>query len=413
MSPAGGPTPVAAVWLLGITQNVGYGTLYYGFGILAIDIARELGWPVSWVFGAFSATLLVSGFMAPYAGRLIDRHGAARVMTAGSVAASAAMLVLGLAPGPAGFVAGLLLVQAATTFVTYDAAFACLVQGTGHSAGRRIVHLTLIAGFASTIFWPLTTWLHGFLDWRTVVLAYAAANFVVCVPLHRMLIGLRAPAEEAPATPAAGVAAPSRPAEPAALPEALQRRAMVLVALAFALGGFVLSAILSQMVPLLSALQIGDAAVAVSMLFGPSQVLVRFLNMRFGQGRHPIVPTLVSSALLPVAVVALAFGGASLAVACVFAVILGCGSGLKSIVQGTLPLALFGRRAYGARLGRIASVRLVMASVAPFVLALMLESTGAVPALLVLAAIGAAGTAGFVAVARMTAGASRSERGEG
>jgi MFS family permease len=406
------PGPAVAVWLLGLTQIVGYGTLYYSFGILAGDIASDLGWPVSRVFGAFSLTLLAAGFAAPLAGRLVDRHGAAAVMTAGSVAAAAAMAALALLPGPAGFVAGLLLVQMTTTFVTYDAAFACLVQNTGLAAGRRIVHLTLIAGFASTIFWPLTSWLHGVVSWRTIVLAYAVLNLLLCAPVHHWLRRMRPPAEPPAARAAEGqpAGAAAATSAPAPLPEDRQRRAMVLVAVAFALGGFVLSAILAQMVPLLSALRLGDAAVAVAMLFGPAQVLVRFVNMQVGQASHPIVPTLISSALLPIAVTVLAFGGSSLIAACVFAVVLGAGSGLKSIVQGTLPLALFGRRAYGERLGRIASVRLVMASVAPFVLALMLETSGAVAALATMAAFGLAGTIAFVAVARMCRTGSSDQR---
>ncbi len=396
-----GPSPSAAVWLLGLTQIVGYGSLYYSFGILAADIAAELRWPISWVFGAFSLTLLAAGFAAPLAGRLVDRHGAATVMTYGSIAAAAAMALLALLPGPAGFLTGLLLVQIATTFVTYDAAFACLVQNTGLAAGRRIVHLTLIAGFASTIFWPFTSWLHGEVSWRTIILAYAGLNLIACAPVHHVLRRMRAPADPSPSQPSGvPVAGGGQTADALVLPEARQRSAMVLVAIAFALGGFVLSAILAQMVPLLTALQLGDAAVAVSMLFGPSQVLVRFINMQAGQGRHPIVPTLISSACLPIGVAVLAFGGSSLAAACVFAVILGAGSGLKSIVQGTLPLALFGRRAYGERLGRIASVRLVMASVAPFVLALMLE-TSAIAALATMALVGLSGTAAFIVVARM------------
>ena len=393
-----GPSPTTAVWLLGITQIIGYGTLYYSFGILAGDIARELNWPVSRVFGAFSLTLLAAGFAAPLAGRLIDRHGAAAMMTFGSLAAGAAMALLGVLPGPFGFLAGLLLVQMTTSFVTYDAAFACLVQNTGLAAGRRIVHLTLIAGFASTIIWPVTSWLHERVDWRTIVLAYAALNVVVCAPMHHALRRMRPAAEPQPAIGAGPATAPS---EPPALPAERQRGAMVLVAIAFALGGFVLSAILAQMVPLLTALNLGEASVAVAMLFGPAQVLVRFLNMRIGQGRHPIVPTLISSSFLPVAVVVLALGGSSLAAACAFAIILGAGSGLKSIVQGTLPLALFGRRAYGERLGRIASVRLVLAAVAPFVLALMLESAGAATALATMAGVGLMGTTAFIAVARM------------
>ncbi len=125
-------------------------------------------------------------------------------MAAGSVAASIALVALALAPGLATFTVALVLLEIVSAAVLYDAAFTALVQIRGRDAGRRITHLTLIAGFASTVFWPLTTWLHGWLDWRSVLLAFAAGNFLVCAPLHLLL--LRAVGEKPDGTP--GVAAP-------------------------------------------------------------------------------------------------------------------------------------------------------------------------------------------------------------
>ena len=165
---------------------------------------------------------------------------------------------------------------------------------------------------------------------------FAAANLLVCLPAHLVLSRAVRAARTAPppgmtGTPAGSAHPPERP-----LPPHLQRRAMVLLAAGFSLGGFMLSAILAQMVPLLGALGMGGSAVLVSALFGPSQVLVRFVNMVAGQERHPIVATLVCTALFPVAAAVLLVSAPSVAGAAAFAVILGFGSGLKSIVQGTL-----------------------------------------------------------------------------
>ena len=80
------PNLTISVWLLGFTQIIGYGTLYYGFATLAEGMASSLGWPVSWVFGAFSLSLLAGAVIAPAVGRRIDRHGAAKVMAVGSLA---------------------------------------------------------------------------------------------------------------------------------------------------------------------------------------------------------------------------------------------------------------------------------------------------------------------------------------
>src|SRR5690606_11041353 len=94
------------------------------------------------------------------------------------------LLGVALAPNGAAFTAAIILMEIAATLVLYDAAFAALVQMTGLDAHRRITHLTLIAGFASTIFWPLTAWLHEVLDWRGIYIGFAVANLVVCLPIH-------------------------------------------------------------------------------------------------------------------------------------------------------------------------------------------------------------------------------------
>jgi MFS family permease len=391
-----------AVLILGVTQILGYGTLYYSFGILAADMAATLGWSTPSVFGAFSAALLAGGFVAPEVGRRMDRQGAPMMMAAGSAMAAASLLVLGMSNGPVGFIAGLVLIQIASSLVLYDAAFACLVQLGGLEAGRRITHLTLIAGFASTLFWPLTSWLHTVLAWQTVLFLFAAVNVAVCLPLHLLLRRVRSTEMmhlEARAPDAGAVQAEHHP-----LPPTLQRKAIILVSLGFALGGFVNSAVLAQMVPLLTALGLGGSSVLVSTLFGPSQVLIRLVNMTLGRSHHPIAPALLSAALLPAALALILLPWSGVVGACVFAIVLGCGSGLKSIVQGTLPLALFGRLAYAERLGRIASVRLVLTSVAPFVLAWLIEVAGPRFALAILAAIGLAGVGALVQVARMQAG---------
>lgn len=389
------PGPLALVWLFGVTQIVGYGTVYYSFAILAGSVAADFGWPVAWIFGAFSLALVLGGLVAPAVGRAIDRHGAPTVMAIGSFAMALLLAATAMAPGPLAFVAGLCAVEVASSLVLYDAAFAALVQLCGPAARLRITHLTLVAGFASSLFWPFTTWLHGHLDWRSVFLVFAAMNLLVCFPIHLWIAGGRRRSQ--------GGAGPSGEAPPVAgsVPPERVGRVLALVAIGFAVSGFMLSALLTQMVPALLAVGLGDEALLVSVLFGPSQVLVRFVNMVAGSRRHPLTVTLVSAGLLPLAVAILAVTAPNALGAAVFAVLLGFGSGLKSIVQGTLPLALFGSAGYGARLGRLASVRLFMGAVAPFAFALALEGAGPAVSLALLIVAGLAGVGAFVIVGRL------------
>lgn len=386
----------AMVWGLGATQVIGYGTLYYAFSILAADMAKDLNWTVEWIYGAFSAALLVGGLAAPFSGRWVDRFGAGHVMAAGSIGAAVALAACALAPGPVAFVAALIALEAAATLVLYDAAFAALAQISGQNARRSITHLTLIAGFASTLFWPLTTYLNDWIGWRDVYLLFAALHLGVCLPIHIML-ARRTPRQNTSTTNAADV----NVAGAGSLNTADRPRAFKLILLGFTLGGFVLSALLVHMVPLMAAIGFGAAGLLMASLFGPAQVFIRVLNMAFGRDLHPVRLAIIASTMLPIAAVLLIAGMSWPLVGFGFALICGFGSGLSSIVRGTVPLALFGAQGYGARLGNLTAVRLVVTSVAPFIFAWIMHSFGAATALWTMAVIGLMAVAAFAALARM------------
>ncbi|WP_196258479.1 arsenite efflux MFS transporter ArsK [Pelagibacterium limicola] len=387
-------SPTAVVWLLGLTQIIGYGTVYYSFAILAGGIAQDLGWPVSWLFASLSIGMLAGGLIAPEVGRRMDRHGAAVVMAIGSLLFAVVLSGTALAPTGLLFALGYICVQAVSPLALYDAAFATLVQTCGADARKRITHLTLIAGFASTLFWPLTSWLESLFGWREIYLGFALANLVICFPIHAILA-----LQQRRGRPKG--AARQTENTPAARLSGEKRLLLWLVTLGFALSGFALSAILAQLVPVLVALGLGTSALLVATLFGPAQVAIRFINMAFGAVRHPIWATIVASLMVPLALGLLAATAPVVAGAVAFALLLGFGSGLKSIVQGTLPLALFGSKSYGARLGVMAAFRQVLAAVAPFLLALSIEGIGVGLSLWLVVLVGMLGLACMIVVARV------------
>jgi MFS family permease len=388
-----------AVLLLGVSQVVGYGTFYYSFGVLAADMASTFRWPVSWLFAAFSVALLAGGLIAPMAGRLIDRRGAAGAMAWGTVGASLSLVVMAAAPSPVLFVIGLIGTQVAGTFALYDAAFAHLVQLGPVQARVRITHLTLIAGFASTIFWPLTSALHDQFSWREVLAGFAALNLLVCLPAHLLL--RRLARESQRAGDDNGVRAVAEAIEPSlAGPEA--RTGFALVAAGFALCGLVLSAVLAQLVPVMENLGVGEHAVLCAALFGPAQVAIRLFSAA-SFARSVLALTLLSAGFLTAAMLLPLATGASAIGAAVFAMLFGFASGLHSIVRGTLPLHLFGSLGYATRMGKMASVRLVLTAFAPFAFAEIEAQTGTAAALAVMAAAGFAAFGCFVALGRLVA----------
>lgn len=387
--------PAAAIWALGVTQIVGYGTLYYAFPILAPAMASDLGLSQSAVFGALSVALFLGSLAAPYAGKLADRFGAARVMTAGSAAAALALAACALAPEAASFVAALVAAELAACFVLYATAFAAIVQIGPAGAQRSITHLTLIAGFASTLFWPLTTLLHGTLAWRQVFLIFAGLNLALCLPLHAWLM------RQARHRRLSGAAAPTGPdieASPPADPR-LRKKLFLLMLAGFAVEGFVLSAILIHMVPLIGAVGLGAAGVAVAALYGPSQVASRLVNMVFGGRLRQSTLAVISTILITIGLGVFLVAPPSIPVAAGFVILFGLGGGLMSIVGGTLPLEVFGRAGYGGNVGWMSGARQFSSAFAPFLLALMLEQGTVNASIGIVTFVALVGVAGFAAIA--------------
>ncbi|EGP56796.1 major facilitator transporter [Agrobacterium tumefaciens F2] len=384
--------PAGIVSALGVTQIIGYGTLYYSFSILAPGMAKDFGISVERVFAIFSVSLFIGGLSAPFIGRHMDGIGAATVMTLGSALAAFTLALCAWSPSVSLFALAIVLLEVSSGMVQYQAAFATLVESEPRTASRSITYLTLIGGFASTIFWPIAATLSGYLSWREIYLVFAALNLIVCMPLHYWIRrdGRRVSKLDGTRT---------REVVAAALEPQARRRGMLLVSLAFSLSGFSLAAILAHMVPMLGAIGLGSAAVVIGSLFGPAQVMSRLINMVFGKHLSPPALAIVSAALMVAGAVILGMSGDWLPGAVAFAICLGLGSGINSIAQGSLPLYLFGSAGYGAITGKMAAARLATGATAPFAFAAAMNHFGTTISLFVIAALGTFGILAFGAVA--------------
>src|SRR5262245_44270092 len=150
-----------AVFALGITQIIAWGTSLYALGVLGKPIAADTGWSQSLVFGGLTVGLLASGAVSAFVGRTIDRRGARATMAIGSIVMAVGLVLLSLVTDPYAYLAVWVLLGVAMRLSLYDAAFAALVQVTPTRGRRAISYLTLFGGFASSIFWPIGHALNG------------------------------------------------------------------------------------------------------------------------------------------------------------------------------------------------------------------------------------------------------------
>jgi len=261
----------------------------------------------------------------------------------------------------------------------YDAAFATLAEIFGSRTRAAITALTLIAGFSSTVFWPLTFFLNESFGWRETYLIYGALNLFLCAPLHAFVLPRRRTGEAFPSV-AEDLSTVAAKLIPTGMP-------FLLLAAAFSVNTFFMSAFAVHLVGLLQ--QVGlaaGAAVAAGALVGPSQVGGRLAEFVFAQKRHPLDVAVLTMALMPAAFLLLAFGGATVAIA--FAIGYGISQGLLTIVRGTVPLALFGAAGFAVVLGRLAAPVLAAQAVAPVVFGYALEVWSPQTVLVVSAALG-------------------------
>ena len=173
--------------MLGIAQTLAWASSYYLPAVLAGVIGRDVGLSTSTVFGAFSVALLVGAAIGPIAGRLIDRLGGRPVLIASSLVFAAGLAALSQVRAPIHVFGAWAVMGLAMGSGLYEAAFATVVRLHGVGARRAITGITLFAGFASTVGWPLSTYLESVVGWRGACLAWAALHLLVGLPLYALL----------------------------------------------------------------------------------------------------------------------------------------------------------------------------------------------------------------------------------
>jgi len=345
---------------IGATQTLAWGSSYYLPAILADPIAAGLGIPKSLFFGFFSGSLLLQAALGPMIGRAIDRHGGRGVLVLSNLVLGAGLVWLAFAHGPVGLAGAWAVLGIGMALGLYDAAFATLTALFGREARGPITGITLIAGFASTVGWPLSALLNESFGWRGACLGWAALNLVICLPVNRFVVPLRS------------ATSPSATSEPAAPPPA---NGMMVLAFVFGAVGFVTGAMAAHLPRLLEMSgATATAAIAAASLMGPAQVAARLFEFGVLKRLHPLVSTRLALLLHPLGAAVLGvFGGPA---AAAFALLHGAGNGLLTISRGTLPLALFGPAGYGLRTGIIAAPARITTAAAPLLFGLLLNVMG-------------------------------------
>ena len=355
---------------LALTETVSWGILYYAFSVFLVPMREELGWSAATLTGAYSLALLVSGLAAPFVGRWLDRHGPRALMTAGSVLGT--LLVLGWSRVdslPVYYLlwAGIGLAMSATL---YDPAFTTVTAWFERKRGTAILAVTVAAGFASTIFLPLSAWLVDRLEWRSALVALAAILAIVTIPPHALLLRRR-PEDLGLApdgiTPAQTAPEPHRRRQLSGveLGVALRDTTFWWLAAAFALETLATVAVAVHLIPYLT--ERGDGArfaATATGLIGAAQVAARVLATVFGNRLSAVTLTALIFVLQAAALVIL-MEWQSRAGVLTAVLLLGAGRGVVTLMRAGLIAEFYGRAHFGAISGTLSLLLTGFRALAP------------------------------------------------
>lgn len=354
---------VGVILVLGTTQTLAWASSYYLPAILADRIASDLNISSTWFFAAFSSSLVISALIGPRVGRTVDAIGGREVLAVSNIVIGVGLIALALTQSHAMLWVAWLILGVGMGLGLYDTAFATLGRIYGSNARSAITGITLIAGFASTVGWPLTAWGASELGWRETCFAWAAAHLLIGLPLNRFLL----PKPDNIVVSADANGKPHIPLD----------RTMIVLGFAFAGSWMVVAATAVHLPRLLEAAGATSVqAVAAGALIGPAQVGARIVEASLLTRFHPLFSARLSVVLHPLGAGVLAMVGASGASGA-FALLHGAGSGILTIARGTVPLAVFGPENYGYRLGLLGAPSRIAMAAAPLLFGVLIEWYGA------------------------------------
>ena len=370
---------------LAITETVSYGALFYSFPVFIAPMEAEFGWSRGELSGAFSLSLLITGLIALPVGYWLDKHGARLLMTAGSIGATVMVLLWSQVNTFPEFIAVMALMGFFGAAILYEPAFAVIATWFAHKRGTAMAIVTFIAGFASTIFTPLSHALLEAFGWRQAILILAIILGLITIPLHALVLR-RKPADLGLETDGEASAVSASESPNVSLRAVLRSRYFWLLTLAFSLSTLSISAVRIHFIPLLISVNIqpGSAALA-SGAIGVMQVVGRMIfapvERRFSS-RTMAIGVLV---LLTISLATLLLGSAPFLII-LFVALFGMAIGTHTLTRPLIVADTYGAAFYGRISSSMVIFLTLTGTTSPFAAGVIFDLFGSYNPMLILAA---------------------------
>lgn len=340
--------PKGRVAALAIAETLVWAGMFYSFPALIAHWEADLGWSKTELAGAYTAALICSALFAPMMGRFIDRGHGRTILTTCAVIGGVLVGLLSLVQAPWQFLILWLGIGVCMAGCLYEPCFAFVTRMMGGQARRAITRITLVAGFAGTVSFPLAGFVSEAYGWRTAVMTFAVIILAVAIPLFRYGTGLPRPEDE----PEAKKAAPDDTSD---LRRAMGKATFWLLAVTFSMIGLTHGIIITHLLPMLAErdVPVATAVLAASMI-GPMQVAGRVAMMAVERRVSMQVICAVSFLFMIGAISSLMGSMAWPGLLVLFVILQGSGYGVTSITRPVVTAEILGRAGFGAISGALA-----------------------------------------------------------
>ncbi|WP_436799502.1 MFS transporter [Rhizobium oryzicola] len=363
---------------LAVSQIIGWGTSWDMTGVLVgTSIGRDLQLQNALVFAGLSVMMVTGGLAGPWIGRMLERHGAAHVLSAGSVLMTAGLLLLAAAQGAVVYALSWLVIGLAGACCLSVPAYAAVVEREGAGGKRVIALLMIFTGLSASIFWPIETWMAQAVGWRVMLVILASLNFLICLPLHLFALPKRVAQPD-------GTPAQADDVAPLVLTPAQKRLAFALIALPTAITSFVSFGLSPTFLHFLTTAGATPAlAVQLGAARGVIGISARALDFALGKRSTPLTAALIGAGMMVISYPLLLVSPAPVASLIAFTLLYSFGSGVLSVARAVLPLAIFSPKEFGLQSARISLPTNLAVSVAPVFFTALMDNFGTASALYV------------------------------
>lgn len=382
-----GQKPIYYGWYialtLAITETVSYGVLFYAFPVFIAPMEAEFGWSRGELSGAFSLSLLITGLVALPVGYWLDKQGSRLLMTTGSIGATVMVLFWSRVSSFPEFIAVMALMGFFGAAILYEPAFAVIATWFTRKRGVAMAIVTFIAGFASTIFTPLSHALLEAFGWREAILILAITLGVITIPLHALVLR-RKPADLGLETDGEASAVNASESQPINLRAVLRSRYFLLLTLAFALSTLSISAVRIHFIPLLISVNIqpGSAALA-SGAIGLTQVVGRMIFAPV-ERRYSSRTMAIGVFILLTISLAIPLLGSAPVLIVLFVALFGMAIGTHTLTRPLIVADTYGATFYGRISSSMVIFLTLAGAISPFAAGVMFDLFGSYSPMLIM-----------------------------